>query len=405
MPDNYRNKIVSSKGVGMSQFRRSIWNELHGLTPQEVEIVKRFETDSRGTLFVAAAEILRKRGYLDEAIVVMEDGVKLFPQYHTARAALGRDYFLKGMMNEARHHIGIAVQKAADNPVAQRLKLKIDILFSDKTAVQERLSIMKQLIPDDGFTKSIRSLVAAEDWENTRSLTHAEIERLGIRWSPENAKDSTDAALERLKPTEHSSENAAWEIPQTENTQQTQIIQNTFPSENTATTGTNTTLLTNTEKTSLEKTNIDEAKLPPALRSGATLAFVRGDAERYLALKGFRRVQSEGLFSATQSEQTRRQSLDGETLAEIYAAQGLFAKAITIYERLVHSHPEVQHYKERLVILHTALKNQSSIKLASVADDHKNSNQDKAERMNTEQEKKLRLLERILSKLEMAGAP
>jgi tetratricopeptide (TPR) repeat protein len=365
----------------MSHFQRSLWNELQGLTPQEIEIIKRFEKDSRGTLFVAAADILRKRGYIDEAIVIMEDGIKLFPQYHTARASLGRDYFLKGMINEANRHISIVIQKSADNPIAQRLKLKLDILLNNKSDALERLAILKQVVPDDESTKAVRDLLALGDWEGTRALMRAELDRLNIRWSVESDSEATNAALERLQSTTSTNENSAWEIP-SEATPHTVFA----PSEH------------EQPKIQFEHTSFEDPRLPTALRTGPTLASIRGDDERYLVLRGFRRVQAEGLFSNTQSDVQRKQSLDNETLAEIYATQGLIAKSIAIYERLVRSMPENSAYKERLAELQIALKNQGLQTSKETKDP--NSTQEKAHRMNAEQEKKLQLLERLLNKLD-----
>jgi tetratricopeptide (TPR) repeat protein len=365
----------------MSHFHRSLWNELQGLTPQEIEIIKRFEKDSRGTLFVAAADIVRKRGYIDEAIVIMEDGIKLFPQYHTARASLGRDYFLKGMMNEADKHISLVIQKSADNPIAQRLKLKLDILLNNKSDASERLAILKQVVPDDEFTKAVRDLLSLGDWEGTRALMRAELDRLNIQWSVESESEATNAALERLQAATSASENSAWEIP--------------------SETAPNTVFATKEIEqpvAQFEYGSFEESHLPTALRTGPTLAHIRGDDERYLVLKGFRRVQAEGLFSNTQTEVQRRQSLDNETLAEIYATQGLIAKSITIYERLVRSMPENSAFKDRLSELQTALKNQGLQANREIKD--ANSPREKAHRMNAEQEKKLQLLERLLTKLE-----
>ncbi len=365
----------------MSHFHRSLWNELQGLTPQEVEIIKRFENDSRGSLFVAAADILRKRGYIDEAIVLMEDGIKLFPQYHTARASLGRDYFLKGMMNEANKHTTLVIQKSADNPIAQRLKLKLDIVFNNKSEALERLVVLKQVVPDDEFTKTVRDLLSLGDWEGTRALMHAELNRLNIRLSLESDSDAANAALQRLQSNTSVGENEAWEIP-SETTPTSTVI----PQEH------------EQLKLSLDHTTFDNPNLPLALRAGSTLAHIRGDDERYLVLRGFRRVQAEGLFSATQGEAPRKQTLDSETLAEIYATQGLIAKSIAIYERLVRANPENGTHKERLGELQAALKNQG-LHSSRGSKEH-NSVHEKAHRMNPEQEKKLQLLERLLNKLD-----
>jgi tetratricopeptide (TPR) repeat protein len=366
----------------MARFRRPVWNELQGLTPQEAEVIKRYEADPRGSQFVAAAEILRKRGYIEEAIVIMEDGVKVFPQYHSARASLGRDYFLKGMMQEARNHIENVVARSIDNTMAQRMKLKLDIVFNDKDKVVEQLALMKKLIPDDDSTKSIRDLVAVGDWEGCKALVRSELDRLGICWSPENNREKKPEIPEKLQPISPASPAADWEIPG-----DSKIILSEF-----------SPLSTNP----IDTKELHEAKLPPALRSGDSLAFVRGDTDRYLVLKGFRRLQSEGLFCNSQHDSLRRHALDATTLAEIYVTQGLVTKAIAIYEKLVQQHPEVPSHPLRLKALQEGLKNKATTK--PPAPETKHPLLDKATRMTPEQEKKLRLLENLLTKLDSSAS-
>jgi tetratricopeptide (TPR) repeat protein len=411
----------------MARFQRTVWNELHGLTPQEIELIKRFESDARGSLFMAAADILRKRGYIDEAVVIMEEGLKLFPQYHTARASLGRDYFLKGMMHEAQTHLSNVVQKSADNAMAQRLKLKLDIVFDKFDAVHERLAIIKKVIPDDDFTKSVRSLMALNNWSAVKSLMRAELERLGIQWSWENEREAIPAVSERLQNSKAEEAHSAWELPaQFDSTDTQEATKVSAPEQNTPTPPSFTEIPSfqpdldtsaadsstftydipepptenELRESKLSEAKLDESQLPQALRTGPTLANVRGDAERYLALKGFRRLQAEGLFSTMQNTELRKQSLDGETLAEIYATQGLLAKSITIYERLVQAQPEVQHYQKRLSELSEAFRKQEYQKHHSQSALPLDETQSKALRMSEAQEKKLRLLERLLNKLD-----
>lgn len=370
----------------MARFRRPVWNELIGLTPQEIEVIKRFESDSRGSQFMAAAEILRKRGNVEEAIVIMEDGLKMFPQYHSARAALGRDYFLKGMMHEARAHIINATERSIDNAMAQRLRLKLDIVFDDKNSVISQLDLMKKLIPDDDFTKSIRDLLTVNDWEACKALVQSELDRLEIRWTSESQNYDADTVLERLQMGLASSGSAAWELPHEG--------------------GDAASVLSEIREVEPKKKDFDESNLPAALRSGHTLAFIRGEDERYLALKGFRRIQSEGLFLNINTDNFRRQSLDASTLAEIYVAQGLTSKAVAIYERLAHQNQDNAQFQNRLTELQFSLKNNSFPRPSNHETvETPNPLLERASKITPEQERKLTLLQNLLNKLDAQPAP
>jgi tetratricopeptide (TPR) repeat protein len=381
----------------MPRFSRAIWNELKGLTEHEIEVISKFERDTRGTMFVAAADILRKRGYIDETIVILEDGIKNFPQYYSARAALARDYYLKGMMVEARHHSEVVVQKSVDNVMAQRLKLKLDLLFDDRDEVRNRLKICKQLFPDDPLTIAIRDAVAIDDWDGARGQVLAELRRLGIKWDLASDIDSTERALERLQ-------------FEAEKTKTKEVMQPewTIPLESEPSTpldGTESRSIVDDSETTISE--VDESILPQALRSGTTLATVRGDAERYLCLRGFRRLQTEGLFSVGIPESSKRNMLDQTTLAEIYLTQGLVAKAIGIYNRLVKDHPAVERYQKRLSEL-KAMTRGAAISTAGAPAEQRTASplEAKATRMTPETEKKLRFLEALLKRLDVqVGAP
>jgi tetratricopeptide (TPR) repeat protein len=316
----------------------------------------------------------------------MEDGLKMFPQYHSARAALGRDYFLKGMMHEARTHIVNATERSIDNAMAQRLKLKLDIVFNDPNSAISQLDLMKKLFPDDDFTKSIRDLLIVNDWEACKALIQCELDRLEIRWTSESQKNDADAALERLQTSMRSPSTADWELPSESNSIQSNLVEIVTPAP--------------------VVKNFDENNLPAALRSGHNLAFIRGEDERYLALKGFRRIQSEGLFLNKNNDNFRRNSLDATTLAEIYVAQGLTSKAVAIYERLAQQHPDIAHYQSRASDLQLSLKNNSFPRpLPNGVIEPQNPLLERASRITPEQERKLNLLQNLLAKLDAKSTP
>jgi hypothetical protein len=91
---------------------------------------------------------------------------------------------------------------------------------------------------------------------------------------------------------------------------------------------------------------------PEALRSGASLAHVKGDEDRYLLLRGFRPVTLDGYFSqmdavGAHSLSTRNGAgLERSTLAELYRSQGMTLRALETYGELLSSDPTNAAYQQ-----------------------------------------------------------
>src|SRR4030067_1320406 len=74
--------------------------------------------DPGSMVFAPLAEAYRKAGMLDEAIATAQDGMKLRPDYVSGMVALGRAYFEKGLMAEARENLEKVLVIAPDNIIA-----------------------------------------------------------------------------------------------------------------------------------------------------------------------------------------------------------------------------------------------------------------------------------------------
>jgi tetratricopeptide (TPR) repeat protein len=347
----------------MSQFPQIIWNELQNLTAQETDTLARFQQDLKGTLFVSVAEIFRKRGMLDEAIVILEDGLRKFPHYHSARASLAKDYFYKGLMPESNAQLELVLQKNPDNLMAQRLRLKLALLFRNDDVARARLETLKQLFPDDEFTRSVRDLINSNNWPGATALVTEELSRLGVRYDISNP-DSRSTLREHSA---HSHQNQPGNNGTHHDLSRVSSLNyENSTHTNTAGTDTNTapwevpepwSVLTQSgaqdrvddlKSTSLDSLPTHEEEIPeeetslPNLRPSLSLAHLRGDPDKYLPLKGFRRVESKGLFASLWMDSvgaSQHPSLESMTLAEIYVTQGMYLKACSIYERLLKENP------------------------------------------------------------------
>lgn len=74
--------------------------------------------DPGSMVFAPLAEAYRKAGMLDEAIATAQEGIKLRPDYVSGMVALGRAYFEKGLLAEARENLEKVLVIAPDNIIA-----------------------------------------------------------------------------------------------------------------------------------------------------------------------------------------------------------------------------------------------------------------------------------------------
>ena len=91
------------------------------------------EKDPSSTVFAPLAESFRRLGWLDEAIKVSIEGLKIHPGHLSARVALARAYYDKKFFKEAMAEIEDVLRAAPDNILAQRLLKDIEAATMNQT--------------------------------------------------------------------------------------------------------------------------------------------------------------------------------------------------------------------------------------------------------------------------------
>ena len=90
----------------------------------EIELeryLKSYSHDPKSRAFAPLGETYRKMGKLDEAITILEEGVKIHPNYASGYISLGRCYSDKGEMARAVKEFETAIKFAPDNIMAYKL--------------------------------------------------------------------------------------------------------------------------------------------------------------------------------------------------------------------------------------------------------------------------------------------
>lgn len=95
------------------------------LFPEILKLTDKLTKDPKSKLFVPLAEEYMKSKMLDEAVMVLMDGLKIHPQFLTARVTLGKVYLEKGQIQEAKAQFEQVMEASPDNLFVHRRLARI----------------------------------------------------------------------------------------------------------------------------------------------------------------------------------------------------------------------------------------------------------------------------------------
>src|SRR6266540_2144908 len=86
-----------------------------GLSPEIEKYDAMWRKDPKSRVFAQLADAYRKSGLFDEAVMVCEEGLKIHPQYASAKVVLGRTYLEMGERAKGILHLEEALVLSPDN--------------------------------------------------------------------------------------------------------------------------------------------------------------------------------------------------------------------------------------------------------------------------------------------------
>jgi tetratricopeptide (TPR) repeat protein len=95
------------------------------LSPEIAKLTEKLSKDPKSRTFVPLAEEYLKSGMAEEAVIVLTDGLKVHPNFHAARAMLGRIYLDKGQIAEAKTEFEAVIKTDPENLLAHRKLARI----------------------------------------------------------------------------------------------------------------------------------------------------------------------------------------------------------------------------------------------------------------------------------------
>lgn len=260
------------------------------LSRVEQEVLRRFQEDPSGRQFLPLSDVLRTHKLVDESLELLTQGVQNHPGFAIARVVLARELFQRGLVLEAWEALENSQLPLSDNILAQKLRFKIAVLLGDESTARSAMQLLR--------------IQQGVDPEARRLFDQLEID--GIQ----SVRDSFRADLQKKGVDLH--------LPGTALGQQS-------------------------EKPQAQKSQQSPEGVIRAKGQRFILEYELDSATRKL-IENFHVVPLSEVFvpdSAANSAGGGGQQveLDSTTLAEIYAKQGVYSKALSIYRRLLRMSP------------------------------------------------------------------
>jgi thioredoxin-like negative regulator of GroEL len=177
---------------------------LNGVPDRIVQLRARWQNDPSSRIFLQLAEEYRHVGRVQEALAVLEAGLKEHPGYLSALVAKGRCLLELGDAGQARGVLERVVQQDATQMVANKLLVRAYLETGEPERAGQRLDLYTLLNDSDPEIEELRRRVVAmsrapEVPDGPRTKEPAERSRMDRAETPESADAGPDV-FDLVKP-------------------------------------------------------------------------------------------------------------------------------------------------------------------------------------------------------------
>jgi len=120
-------------------------------SPKITRLALQLAKDPKSKAFIPLAEEYIRLGRLKEAVAVLEEGLKVYPNFITALVALGRAYQLMGEAAKAKSLLEESIRLSPDNLVAHRSLAQIYVEEDALDAAMKSCLLVLAQVKDEGI--------------------------------------------------------------------------------------------------------------------------------------------------------------------------------------------------------------------------------------------------------------
>ena len=113
------------------------------LSQSDRDTLARFEKDPVGRGFLPVGDLLYSKGFINEAIELLMEGVERHPKYSVARVILGKYLYDKGMFVTSWKTLNDVPVSLSDNLLAQHILFRLALILGEEKEARRLLSHMK----------------------------------------------------------------------------------------------------------------------------------------------------------------------------------------------------------------------------------------------------------------------
>lgn len=126
------------------------------ISPEIMKLMDKITQNPTSRLFVPLAEEYLKCEMIDEAVIVLVEGIKNHPSYVAARVMLGKIYLQKSQISEAQAEFEQVIAINSDNILAHK---KLAMIYQGQGQLQRALEACKKVLIIDPSDKEAKGLV------------------------------------------------------------------------------------------------------------------------------------------------------------------------------------------------------------------------------------------------------